>query len=170
MPCCPPAPGCWPGANSLWWKNFFLKWCLSGSFCLWYLTGTDEDDDEPPAWLLVFAGLGLPGEGVRGSPRASSGEGAIGGGPSTALLSEPRPLSGLVLTPSVERRRLSSSVEANATNRSKPELIRSCQSASVSVKFFFIFCIMRGSTHFCYCECKLVNVKKIRLKTKTIKQ
>lgn len=83
--------------------------------------------------LDEFAGRGLVGEGVLGGPNASSGEGTTGGGPVTAL-SEPNPLSGLVFTPSVDRLRLSNSVEANATKRSNPELIRSCQSASPSAK------------------------------------
>lgn len=83
--------------------------------------------------LDEFVGRGLVGEGVLGGPNASSGEGATGGGPVTAL-SEPNPLSGLVFTPSVDRLRLSNSVEANATKRSNPELIRSCQSASPSEK------------------------------------
>lgn len=83
--------------------------------------------------LEGFGGRGLVGEGVRGGPNASSGEGITGGGPVTAL-SDPKPLSGLVFTPSVDLLRLSNSVEANATNLSNPELIRSCQSASPSVK------------------------------------
>lgn len=95
----------------------------------------EEEEEEEPllGGLDGFGGRGLVGEGVLGGPSASSGDGTTGGGPVTAL-SEPSPLSGLVFTPSVDRLRLSSSVEANATKRSKPELMRSCQSASPSAK------------------------------------
>ena len=96
--------------------------------CRWYFNGTDEP--WPPLdWPEC---LGLPGDGVRGGRSASSGDGTIAGGPSTAV-SEPNPLSGLVLTPSVDLLRLSSSVDANSTKRSKPVLIRSCQSDSASI-------------------------------------
>lgn len=83
--------------------------------------------------LEGLGGRGLVGEGVRGGPSASSGDGITGGGPVT-VLSDPKPLSGLVFTPSVDLLRLSSSVDAKATSLSNPELIRSCQSASPSAK------------------------------------
>lgn len=84
--------------------------------------------------LEGLGGRGLVGEGVRGGPSASSGDGITGGGPVT-VLSDPKPLSGLVFTPSVDLLRLSNSVDANATSLSNPELIRSCQSASPSAKW-----------------------------------